>query len=43
MHPYGIYSPMKEIVDFIYDDLPHGALPPAVSEPAEDAVTALLP
>lgn len=43
VHPYGIYSPMKEIVDFIYNDLPHGALPPAASEPAEDAVTALLP
>ena len=43
VHPYGIYSPMKEIVDFIYNDLPHGDLPPAVSEPAEDAVTALLP
>ena len=34
---------MKEIVDFIYNDLPHGDLPPAASEPAEDVVTALLP
>ncbi len=24
--PYGIYSPMKEIVDYIYNDLPHGVL-----------------
>ena len=41
-HPYGIYSPMKEIVDFIYDDLPHGALPPAVSDEATAGETAAL-
>ena len=34
VHPYGIYSPMKEMVDFIYNDLPHGDLPPAVSDEA---------
>lgn len=37
VHPYGIYSPMKEIVDFIYNDLPHGDLPPAAPDETEDA------
>ena len=27
-HPYSGFSPMKTIIDFIYDDLPHGELPP---------------
>ncbi|MDY4415223.1 hypothetical protein [Selenomonas sp.] len=26
-HPYSGFSPMKTIVDFIYDELPHGELP----------------
>lgn len=44
VHPYGIYSPMKTIVDFIYNDLPHGDLPPAASdEAAAGDAAALLP
>ena len=27
-HPYSGFSPRKTIVDFIYDELPHGELPP---------------
>ena len=35
-HPYSGFSPMKTIVDFIYDELPHGELPaPAAEAPAE--------
>ena len=31
-HPYSGYSPMKTIVDFIYDELPHGELPAPADE-----------
>ena len=40
LHPYAVSSPMRRIVDFIYDELPHGALPapppPPAPAPADD-------
>jgi hypothetical protein len=40
LRPYAVSSPMRRIVDFIYDELPHGALPapppPPAPAPADD-------
>ena len=35
-HPYAYASPMRSIVDFIYNDLPHGVLPAPPPPPAPE-------
>lgn len=36
-HPYGVSSPMREIVDYIYNELPHGTLAPDTRTPEQAA------